>query len=158
MAKNTGNTWIGKRRFDVKTQELWDGDGQEIPLRAQSAKVLGELVARRGVLVSKAELMERVWAETFVTDDSLVKCISDIRKALGADAQLLATIPRRGYRLAEGPPSVAFNGENRRASPSPLRQIAVLVALVLIVGTAMWAVAQNGVVQSDDSTLAVLPF
>jgi predicted ATPase len=49
-------------------------------------------------LVDKQELMRAVWPDTFVTDDSLVQCIVELRRALDdRDQQLFKTVPRRGY-------------------------------------------------------------
>lgn len=81
---------------------------QEVKLRPKSFEVLRYLVANSGRLVSKAELMQTVWPESFVTDDSLVQCLIDVRRALGDDAQhYVKTVPRRGYIFT---PSVTENG------------------------------------------------
>ncbi len=73
-------------------------DGQEVKLRPKSFEVLKYLVERRGRLVSKSDLMLAVWPDAFVTDDSLVQCLVEVRRALGDDSQcLVKTVPRRGY-------------------------------------------------------------
>jgi len=44
--------------------------------------------------------MRVVWADVVVTDDSLAKCIGDIRKAIGAEGhQVIQTAPKKGYKL-----------------------------------------------------------
>ncbi|MCI0664159.1 MAG: winged helix-turn-helix domain-containing protein, partial [Acidobacteria bacterium] len=58
-------------------------DGQEVKLRPKSFEVLKYLVERRGRLVSKSDLMLAVWPDAFVTDDSLVQCLVEVRRALG---------------------------------------------------------------------------
>ena len=58
-------------------------DGEEIPLRQRTFEVLTHLVRNSGRLVSKQELFEAVWRDVAVTDDSLVQCLVEIRKALG---------------------------------------------------------------------------
>ncbi|MGR3507158.1 MAG: winged helix-turn-helix domain-containing tetratricopeptide repeat protein [Paracoccaceae bacterium] len=91
---------IGSRLFDAKSCELLDGKGVPIPLRNQSLKVLAFLVRHAGLVVSPEQIKEEVWRETTVTDDSLVQCISDIRRALGSeDKSRLETLKKRGYRL-----------------------------------------------------------
>ena len=51
-----------------------------------------------GRLISRADLMEAVWAETAVTDNSLTQCIVEIRKSLDdVSQQLIRTVARRGY-------------------------------------------------------------
>lgn len=57
-----------------------------------------------GELVSKEDLLKAVWGDRVVTDDSITRCISEIRSALGEPGQtLLQTVPRRGYRLEAAP-------------------------------------------------------
>jgi pimeloyl-ACP methyl ester carboxylesterase/DNA-binding winged helix-turn-helix (wHTH) protein len=71
---------------------------EEIQLRPKSFDLLRHLAENPGRLLSKDELMKAVWPNLFVTDDSLVKCVTDIRHALGDDAQrIIRTMPRRGY-------------------------------------------------------------
>jgi DNA-binding winged helix-turn-helix (wHTH) protein len=70
---------LGNFQFDLKNSELVSRNGRSIPLRNQSAQVLAELAKARGTTISKDILVDSVWGETFVTDDSLVQCIKDIR-------------------------------------------------------------------------------
>ncbi|TPJ31558.1 winged helix-turn-helix domain-containing tetratricopeptide repeat protein [Mesorhizobium sp. B2-7-2] len=72
----------------------------EIALRPKSFDLLSCLIRNAGRVVPKAELMDAVWPDVTVTEDSLTQTISDIRRALGDEAQILVhTIPRRGYRF-----------------------------------------------------------
>ncbi|MGH9516119.1 MAG: tetratricopeptide repeat protein [Terriglobales bacterium] len=74
--------------------------GEEIKLRPKVYEALRYLVEHPGRLIGKKELIEAVWPDTFVTDDSLVQCTVELRRALGDHAQLLLkTVPRRGYLL-----------------------------------------------------------
>lgn len=69
-----------------------------IELRPKSYAVLAYLVENAGRLVSKEELMKAVWPDVIVTDDSLARCVSDVRAALADSEQcLVKTVPRRGY-------------------------------------------------------------
>ena len=73
-------------------------DGEPIYLRRQSFDVLRFLVEHPGRLVSKDELIEKVWPRALVTDDSLVQCVKDIRAAMADTAhRVIRTVPRRGY-------------------------------------------------------------
>ncbi|HEV8366674.1 MAG TPA: winged helix-turn-helix domain-containing protein [Pyrinomonadaceae bacterium] len=73
-------------------------DGGEVKLRPKSYETLKYLVENPGRLVTKAELIQAVWPDSFVTDDSLVQCMHDIRRALGDDSRrCIKTVPRRGY-------------------------------------------------------------
>jgi DNA-binding winged helix-turn-helix (wHTH) protein len=72
--------------------------GQEVRLRPKSFEVLKYLVEHHGRLVSKNDLMRAVWADAFVTDDSLVQCLIEVRRALGDESRrYVKTVPRRGY-------------------------------------------------------------
>ena len=72
--------------------------GEEIKLRPKVYETLTYLVKNPGRLIGKQELMQAVWPDSFVTDDSLVQCAVELRRALDdRDQQLLKTVPRRGY-------------------------------------------------------------
>lgn len=72
--------------------------GQEIKLRPKVYETLKYLVENPGRLIGKHELIQAVWPDSFVTDDSLVQCTVELRRALDdRDQQLLKTVPRRGY-------------------------------------------------------------
>jgi len=72
--------------------------GQELKLRPKVFDALCYLVENNKRLVTKAELIGAIWPGSFVTDDSLVQCLVELRRALGDDAQqLIKTVPRRGY-------------------------------------------------------------
>ena len=72
-------------------------DGDAIALGARAFDVLLVLVERRGQLVTKQELMERVWPGVFVEENNVQAQVSALRKVLGRDA--IATIPGRGYQF-----------------------------------------------------------
>jgi TolB-like protein/DNA-binding winged helix-turn-helix (wHTH) protein/thioredoxin-like negative regulator of GroEL len=100
--------------FDGFTLDLTRGclfrGTQEIKLRPKPFEALKYLVENPSRLISKAELIQRIWPDTAVTDDSLVQCLMDVRRALGDDAQqIIKTVPRRGYLfdkpVSEGRPT-----------------------------------------------------
>jgi DNA-binding winged helix-turn-helix (wHTH) protein len=91
--------------FDIYTLDLQRAalrrGSEEVRLRPKSFDVLRYLTERAGRLVSKEELIQAIWPGIFVTDDSLVQCIRDIREALSDDGQrIIKTVPRRGYFFA----------------------------------------------------------
>ena len=72
--------------------------GEEIKLRPKVYEALKYLVEHPGRLIGKQELMQAVWPDAFVTDDSLVQCTLELRRALqDRNQQFLKTVPRRGY-------------------------------------------------------------
>src|SRR5262245_33046576 len=67
-------------------------------LRPKSFEVLRYLLEHPGRVVSKDEVMTAVWPNTTVSDESLTRCVSDVRRALGDGQQhIIKTVPRRGY-------------------------------------------------------------
>lgn len=95
---------------DLVHETLRDPSGEVVDLRPQAFAVLRYLAENANRLISKDELMQAVWPGIAVTDDSLVQCVHEIRRALGDDRHsILKTIPRRGYRLMmpETPAGVA---------------------------------------------------
>ena len=76
------------------------GQSGRAALRPKSFDVLRYLVAHPRRVISKDELIKAVWPNVIVTDESLTRCISDVRHALGdASQQIIKTVPKRGYLL-----------------------------------------------------------
>ena len=104
--------------------------GEEIKLRPKVYETLKYLVENPGRLIGKQELMKAVWPDAFVTDDSLVQCTLELRRALDdRGQQLLKTVPRRGYlfkaevvqrptKPAPVPVTDPFDLTDNRAQPS----------------------------------------
>ena len=95
--------------FSIETGELLDPLGNRIHLRSQSVLVLTHLLHHNGQIVSKPDLVAAVSPGTAVTDDSLVQCISEIRRGLNdTDHRLIQTMSKRGYQAnaihADPPP------------------------------------------------------
>src|SRR5687767_10787666 len=77
-------------------------DGREIHLRQKAFQVLVYLIESRERLVSKDELFNNLWKNTAVTDDVLVQCVTEIRRAVGDDPReprFIKTVPKTGYRF-----------------------------------------------------------
>jgi DNA-binding winged helix-turn-helix (wHTH) protein len=65
-------------------------------------QLLVELARQPGELLSKAQILEKVWPGLFVCDDVVANAVSLLRRALGDEAKcptLIQTIPKRGYRV-----------------------------------------------------------
>lgn len=90
---------IGGFTLDLQRGRLFGPRG-EVALRAKSFLLLSHLALHAGRVVPKDELMGVLWPDVTVTEESLTQCVRDVRRALGdADAQVLRTLPRRGYLL-----------------------------------------------------------
>ncbi len=86
--------------FDLEHGELRDDSDAPVTLRAQVLAVLGLLARKVDRVVTKDELMQAVWPGVVVTEDSLVQCIKDLRRALKDEARsIIQTLPKQGYRL-----------------------------------------------------------
>jgi adenylate cyclase len=128
-------------RFETFTidpvQRLLRRGDRDIELRPKSFDVLCCLLANSGRVVGKDELLEAVWPDVTVTDESLTRCVSDIRLALDDAAQrIIKTVPKRGYLLA------AAVSVEESSGPAP----------------ADISVAAKGHDLSDTPSVAVLPF
>jgi WD40 repeat protein len=76
--------------------------GESIPLQWKTFELLCLLVRSEGKLLSRDELMNELWAETFVEENNLSQHIRALRKALGDGEngrKIIETVPRRGYRF-----------------------------------------------------------
>lgn len=97
-------TAFGDVAFEPVSGELCV-DGHTQRLRPQTAAVLAHLLLNAGRLVSRDDLLNAVWANVLVTDNSVTQCIAEIRRALGPDREAwLKTNARRGYRF-DAPPA-----------------------------------------------------
>ena len=126
---------LGDFTFSPQTHELKDENGLTVHLRSQSTDVLAYLAQHSGALVSKSDLIANVWPDTFVTDDSLVQCIADIRRALDDTGhRIVQTLPKKGYRL------VAASGHDTASgitSRGRFGSASVLIAFFLAFGAGL---------------------
>ena len=118
-------------------------------LEPKAMHVLVCLAERSGEVVTKEQLLRTVWPDTFVTDDVLTRCISELRRAFGDDAKeprFIQTIPKSGYRLIAGLSSNAAQerADKRQESGTSVpavrpatRQKFLLVAVALVAGAAI---------------------
>jgi DNA-binding winged helix-turn-helix (wHTH) protein/Tol biopolymer transport system component len=92
---------FGIFRLDVSTRSLYRS-GEFVPLAPKVLETLLVLVEEAGKVVTKDELMQRVWPDAFVEEGSIANNISILRKALNpdfTDEGPIATVARRGYRF-----------------------------------------------------------
>src|SRR5262245_22750628 len=100
QAKDRNTIALSELLLDLEQLELRDASGTTVALRPQAIAVLVFLARNANRIVTKDELMRAVWPNVIVTDDSLVQCIKEIRRALHDDEhRILRTEPKRGYRL-----------------------------------------------------------
>src|SRR6516162_9414153 len=123
---------FGRFRLDLRRPEL-RRDGQPVRIHRRALGILCALAEAKGEIVSKDELMERLWPGRIVEEGNLHVQVSGLRKALdehGKGHSYIVTVPGRGYRLAglKGAASVDYAAAPLpRPSPLPEKpSIAVL--------------------------------
>src|SRR5262247_4177284 len=92
---------FGDYVFDTQRHDLHRA-GEPIKLRRKVFQVLAYLLVHRDRVVSKQELLERLWPDQFVGDATLTSCIKTMRQALGErgrTARFLRTLHGQGYRF-----------------------------------------------------------
>ncbi len=88
-------------RVDVSERILFKGN-REVPLTPKVFDTLLVLLENSSHVLTKKELMQQVWPDSFVEENNLAQNISILRKALGKGKEgehYIQTVPKRGYRF-----------------------------------------------------------
>ena len=150
---------IGSVSIDFAGERLIDAAGRPVALRPQSFAVLRRLAETPDRVVDKAALMDAVWPGIAVTDDSLVQCVHEIRRALGPDGErALRTVPRRGYALHPDAAAPATRVETAPARPPGRRALAGLLLFLLAVASVLGFARREGRAPPQVPVVAVMPF
>jgi DNA-binding winged helix-turn-helix (wHTH) protein len=138
---------FGEFEFD-SGRRLLLRHGQATPLSARAFLLLQVLLDRRPEAVSKADLLEHLWPDTFVSDGSLHNLVAEVRRALGdtaSAARYVRTVPRYGY---------AFCGEARlAAAPAAPRSAAAQACLIR--GRDEWPLSDGEILVGRDRDCTV---
>lgn len=97
--QSVGRCVFADLTFDADSRQLWLAD-EEIRLSPKAFDLLALLIERRPKAVSKAEIHERLWPGTFVSNSSLPSLISEIREAIRdrhRAERFIRTLHARGY-------------------------------------------------------------
>jgi len=117
---------FGRFRVLLRRRQLV-ADGVPIELGTRAFDLLLVLLEADGSLVTKEELISRVWPGIVVAEENLKVQISALRKALGEDRDLIRTEFGRGYRFTgavrSGTPWSACQGPTRRRYGSSQRLV-----------------------------------
>ena len=77
-------------------------DGDVVPLKAKAFDLLKTLLENRGEILSKNDLLDKVWENQFVEENNLTVHVAALRKALGEkknENRYIVTVPGKGYRF-----------------------------------------------------------
>jgi predicted ATPase/DNA-binding winged helix-turn-helix (wHTH) protein len=102
-------------------------DGRPLMLGGRAFDILMALIEAPGAVVSKDTLMDRAWPNRVVEENSLQAQISDLRRAFGAERDLIRTIAGRGYqfsgkiRMVTAIPNAPPTAEVPQPTPTPSR-------------------------------------
>lgn len=121
-------------------------------LEPKAIAVLSALINAEGGVVSKQALFESAWPNAVVTDDALLRVISQLRKTFGDSARApryIATIPKRGYQLIPAATPIEQStpkpGANKHPSGSTSRYLisTLIAAGIASFGIVWWAIDNN---------------
>ena len=152
---------FGPFELDERERRL-TRDGQDVHLQPKSFEVLLCLLEHAGHLVEKNEVLDAVWRDTIVTENSLTVCIRQVRIALEDHADspdYIETVPASGYRFIGDVQSfdkAATGGElrHRPAESSRVAMSARLRAATLIALTAVLVLALAYILHGRKTTTA----
>ena len=115
-SKNGHRYQFGDFRLDSEPPSLWR-DESLVPLPPKALEMLLLLVRQREIIVSREELLETVWRDTFVEDGNINYTVSLLRKTLDKDdrGRFIQTVPKRGYRFVADVLEVSGNGHPENA-------------------------------------------
>ena len=151
--------------YDDSDGALCNVDGEaSTTLRPQVAKLLLCLLKHSGQVVDRQTICNAIWGESAVVDfdSGLAAIIKELRQSferVGASAELVETVPRRGYRLrAEAVGSDKSAPVTQARSPIRWLWIAgLLLMAVVLIGSTLWLTIWN-TSQSSSQSLVILPF
>jgi len=175
---------VSRYRFDAFIFDPADGrlehagSGKSTTLRPQVAHLLARLLESPRAVVERDALCRAIWGDTAVVDfeSGLAAVIRELRRAfaeLGGPADLLETVPRRGYRLrADVMPLDTSVGSQEDMPPAPASRrpstlwvgviLLSLAGAALLAGLAWWLPEKSdpmaGGARPDEMALAILPF
>ena len=124
-------------------------DGRPIMLGRRAFDVLMALIEAPGAVVSKNDVLQRVWPDRIVEENRLAGEIAALRKAFGADRELIRTVAGRGYQ---------FTGEIRLASAAADGSEAADTVTAAADPTRAPESPQATLPLPDKPSIAVLPF
>ncbi len=133
-------------RLDLNRLERGSGESNTVQVEPRVFQVLLVLSEQPRRVVTREALLDRVWSDAVVNEETLTRAISELRHALGDDPReprFIETIRKGGYRLIA--PVRAVGGDPAVAGGSPLGRHRVAAAAALaVVAVVGWAAMRIG--------------
>jgi len=170
-------------RLDAKNHRLFRRASNElVPLTPKAVELLLVLIENKGRILTKDDLLERIWGDSIVEESNLSQTIFVLRKALGENTKeprFILTVPNRGYQfiasvIETGTENKILNEEILTLAdtdsektkpgiqkPKTTKRIwlaAAPLVLILAFGIYWFYPAAKPATVSDVKTIAVLPF
>ena len=138
MKKGKNIKLFGKK-IDLEAHSL-KFKGETVRLEPQVVQLLKVLYEKRGEVITKEALQKALWPDTLVTNDSLTKLVSKLRKALdpGLDSSAITTVSGKGYLLRK--PDLPFLIKSRFKEVALYGVIGFLLYILLGSGLVAWVI------------------
>jgi TolB-like protein/DNA-binding winged helix-turn-helix (wHTH) protein/Tfp pilus assembly protein PilF len=140
--------------------------GRPLPIEPKGLALLALLIERRGEVVSKADILDAVWADATVTENAMVRVVAHLRGLLGDDAKdpkYIETVHTRGYRFVgpvarRMPVAPASSGPMHRR-PARLTTAGILLVVAAGIGVFMARGERPPArpAATTDASIAILP-
>ncbi len=134
-------------------------DGEPVALAPKALETLLALVEQPGRVITKDELLQRIWGDTVVEEGGLTRNISILRKALGEkpdDHQYIVTVPGRGYRFVakvHEPPRAPQPVDPERQPEARLESVSTVAQLDQLASVVGSSVAQVPAIPTEPSSV-----
>ncbi|HRH46230.1 MAG TPA: winged helix-turn-helix domain-containing protein, partial [Pyrinomonadaceae bacterium] len=167
-------------RLDAKSHRLFRrADDELVPLTPKAVELLIYLVENAGRVLSKSELIDKVWDNSFVEEANLSQTIFVLRKTLGEDnkkPRFILTVPNRGYQFIATVKKIIPEDKileesllldnSEQTPPDPKSKIqnlkslwlAIPIILLFVLGIYWFYPKSSPSTISEIKTIAVLPF
>ena len=137
---------IGKRLVVQATQNsIVNSNGQKVKLQPKMMSVLTLLSANSKKVVSREEIINRIWSDSFSGELALNQCISRLRKVfidLGENNSVIKTIPKEGYVLTLDVKNIR-NSTTNPAQNWPISRLKLTVGFVLALLFITYLISSN---------------
>lgn len=129
MKKQTLGQWTIQPELNTISSE-----NQQIQLEPLSMKMLVFMTERHGEVVTRQALMDHLWADTVVSNDSLNRIASQLRKVFSEDKDThFETVRGVGYRLTNSKATVQEKGLNDKKNYKVLSATGLVVIVTLLI-------------------------